>query len=90
MIDQLRALVTDIDQALDRLDKECYCVDVRDKFPHAVNPVIATVVDRSWAMHELLFLKQDLDALLVGQGTSRGRGHEDKKEHDDARGRTRT
>ena len=48
-----------IESYLDALDKASFQVDVREKY-NSVNPVIATVVNRSDALHWLLFLRQTI------------------------------
>lgn len=53
-----------IAEELDRIDRVCYTVDVREKF-NTQRPVIATVVDRSDAMHALLFIRSTLRSTLL-------------------------
>jgi len=62
MTQELQMLIDRVESALDRLDRECYTVDVRERH-NSDGPVIATVVDRSWALHEFLFLKRDLSLI---------------------------
>ena len=63
-----RPAQTDVEQqiesALTRLDAECSIMDVREKYG-ASHPVLASVVDRSWVLHELLVLRQ---AIRVASG----------------------
>lgn len=59
----LEKATAECERGLDRLKDKSYGVDVRDKWGSA-NPVIATVVHHSDAMHELLFVRTALRAAL--------------------------
>jgi len=61
------ALEAEIERGLNTLDRECYGVDVREKH-NVTNPVIATVVDRSVAMHALLFVRKVLHECVPPTG----------------------
>lgn len=75
----LREILQGLEVTLNRLDVASYGVDVREKFKRH-EPVIATVVDRSWALHEFLFLKRDLRRLVAALGDPPGHQKHDEKD----------
>lgn len=50
-------VIAELERQMDAIDKCSYVVDVREKY-HEPNLVLATVVDRSDALHALLFVRK--------------------------------
>ena len=60
--DALEAVEQEIERALDSLDKNCFGVDMREKY-QSMNPVIDTVVRQSDVLHDLLTIRKAVKAI---------------------------